>query len=378
MRVAFLLERFPAVSETFIVTQLAALERAGHEVSVISQHRPRPDEPMHEELLRSGILERTHYVDGPLEADSSLPVSEVPLTVGRHDVLHAHFGPNARRFLFARAQAGAPLVVTFHGYDFSSEPRRLGTSMYERLFERADAVTVPSEHMWRALTSLGCPPEKLCRVRLAIDVAAMSFRERRPRAGEPLRLVTVGRLVEKKGHEIALRALAAVRPSLGDVRYDLVGGGVLGEHLVTLARELGLDDVVTFHGARDSSFVRGVLERGDVFVLASRTAADGDQEGTPVALMEAMASGLPVVSTLHSGITEVVLAGRTGHLVPEGDVDALAGALLTLAREPDSWAALGRAGRDHVLAKYDVGPCTEQLVGVYRLAVEGHAAETAT
>jgi colanic acid/amylovoran/stewartan biosynthesis glycosyltransferase WcaL/AmsK/CpsK len=367
LRVAFLLERFPVLSETFVATQMRGLRHAGHEVDVVSQHRPRAGEPVHEEVAGSALLDRTHYVDAALTPDRLDAVPSVPLAPDRHDVLHAHFGPNARRFAFAKAQADAPFVVTFHGYDYSAQPRAHGAAMYDVLFETADVVTFNCEQARLALERLGCPPRKLARLRMPVVVDEFAFRARRLRPGEPVRVLTVGRLVEKKGHGVALQAIADVARDV-PVRYDIVGGGPLAERLETLVRELGLGGIVGLHGARDSAYVRALLDRAHLFVLASAEAADGDREGTPLALMEAQACGLPVVSTIHAGIPEVVLDGRTGLLVPENEPQALARAIRELIQDPGSWPALGECGRAHVRRVFDTAPCTTELLDVYARA----------
>jgi colanic acid/amylovoran biosynthesis glycosyltransferase len=361
------------VSETFVATQLLELERAGHEVSIISQHRPRTDDPEHDAVRSSTLLHRTTYVAGELEADSLDPRPSISLEPGDNDVLHAHFGPNARRFLFARAQAGAPFVATFHGYDFSAQPVEHGPSMYARLFDVADAVTVNCEHARREVVRLGCRPDRVHVVRVGIDCRAHEFRARRYVPGRPLRILTVARLVEKKGHEIAFRALASARAALPELRYDVVGDGPLAGSLADLVRQLGLQDVVQLHGALRDSDVRRHLARADVFVLASLTARSGDQEGTPVSLMEAQACGIPVVSTHHSGIPEVVQDGRSGFLVEEGDADALSAGLVRMVREHDDWSLLGATGRAHVEAEYDVRVCTAKLVDLYGVALRRYA-----
>ena len=370
LRVAFLLERFPVVSETFLLTEMRGLQGAGHVVDVVSHHRPRRGEPVHDEVADSGLLGRTQYVDAALTPDSLDPVASIPVAPGRHDVLHAHFGPNARRFAFAREQARAPLVVTFHGYDFSAQPRAHGAAMYDVLFETADVVTFNCEHARRALESLACPPEKLARLRMPIMAEEIPFRARHLWPGETVRIVTVGRLVEKKGHAVALEAIADVARDI-PVRYDVVGGGPLAVPLEVLVRKLGLEEVVTLHGRQDSAFVRHLLDEAHLFVLASMEAADGDTEGAPVALMEAHASGLPVVSTRHAGVPEVVLDGQSGLLVPENDPDVLARAIRQLIRDNEDWPTLGAAGRAHVEETFDVAPCTEELLGVYALALSG-------
>jgi colanic acid/amylovoran biosynthesis glycosyltransferase len=377
VNVAFLLDRFPVTSQTFVVTQLLGLERAGHGVTVLSRNRPLAAEPVHEEVRDAALAERAVYLDDVLPADSLEHVLGVPLAPGAHDVLHAHFGTTARRFLFARRQAAAPLVVTFHGYDFSAQPLVHGAGLYDPLFEVADVVTANCRAALAALEDLGCPAGKLRLVPVAVDVSTLPFRPRRRERPGPVRILSVGRLVAKKGHEVALAALAAARSRLPPFTFDVIGDGPLAGPLASLVSELRLDDVVRLHGAQDGTVVRRFLAEADVFLLASRTAPDGDREGTPVSLIEAQAVGLPVVSTRHSGIPEVVAEGG-GVLVREGDPTALADALVRVVEGHESWPAMGAAGRAHVEHAFDIGACTEALVEVYAEAVAGFAPPVAT
>ena len=367
MRVAFLLPRFPVLTETFISTQMEALLERGHEVGVYARVRPVAEEPVHEEVTRSGLLEKTVYLEA-VPPNSLDPVPAAPLAPGSHDVLHAHFGPNARHYLFARAQCRAPLVVTFHGFDFSSAPIQHDLRMYDRLFEIVDRVTYNCERARRRLLDLGCPERSLRPLRMPVDLRSLRFRSRAVGSDEPVRILTVARLVEKKGLEVGLRALAIVRQRF-PIRYDVIGGGPLGDRLDGLARELGLGDVVCFHGPRDSRYVRDRLAEAHLFMLPSMTAADGNEEGTPVSLVEAQACGLPVVSTRHGGIPEVVLDGRSGLLAPEGDAEPLARALEWLLDNRHVWPRFGAAGRAHVAATFDVAVTTDQLMAIYEDAV---------
>ena len=239
---------------------------------------------------------------------------------GRFDVLHAHFGPVANSFRFARALYGAPLVATFHGYDFSVVPRQEGTKVYERLFSVADTVTVNSDYTGQQVIALGCAPDRIHKLHVGVDVGDFHYQERPRSPAEPVRLLTVARMVEKKGIEYALQAVARLRQTYPKLQYDIIGDGPLQPALTRLAGQLGLEQVVVFHGAKDSRFVRERITEAHFFLLPSVTAADGDQEGTPVSLMEAQAAGLPVLSTTHSGIPEVVLDGASGFLVSERDV----------------------------------------------------------
>ena len=208
----------------------------------------------------------------------------------------------------------------------------------------------------------------------ALDVEALPFRERRIAPGEPVRILTVGRLVEKKGIDLGLQAVAALRSRGVELCYDVVGDGPLREPLEEVIRKLRLSDVVRLHGAREGSYVRERLAEAHLFLLPSVTAADGDQEGTPVSLMEGQACGLPVLSTLHSGIPEVVADGQSGLLVPEGDSEALADGLSTLVARADDWPEMGRRGREHVAHEYDLDDWTDRLLTLYDTVIGGHRA----
>ncbi|MGH7342643.1 MAG: glycosyltransferase, partial [Candidatus Rokuibacteriota bacterium] len=294
---------------------------------------------------------------------------------GPYDVAHAHFGPVASDFRFARRVWRAPLVASFHGYDFSSWPRRHGPDVYRDLFATVDAVTGLNAYTMRRVRELGCPPEKLYRMPMGLDPTEFPFRERALAIGEPVRLLTVGRMIEKKGMEFSIRAVAGLVRRHPDVRYEIVGDGPLRPAIEALISELDLERVVVLHGARDAAFVRDRMAAAHLFVLTSVTAASGDQEGQAVVLQEAQACGLPVVTTDHSGLPEAIDAGRSGFLVPERDVDALVDRLEHLVSHPDLWASMGRAGRAYVEARFDNRTLLRELEGLYTELVERQRAD---
>jgi colanic acid/amylovoran biosynthesis glycosyltransferase len=428
MRIALFVESFPKISETFVLAHATGLLDLGHEVTIVASSRAEPDEPRHPEVSRYGLLERTTTVEGPPEsvywelpvhplwsstwtpgATHSVPnalralraaphlaralrcaprlalqtlreseygyqarslsalhrLSSLCSLRGSFDVLHAHFGPVANGFRFARELYGAPLVAHFHGYDFSAWPKRHGAGAYARLFAEADAVIVNSSYSRGRLLALGCPSARLHRIPEPFPVAEFPFRERTLAAGEPVRLLSVGRLVEKKGIEYALDAVAQLRTHWPTLRYDVVGDGPLRSALGVRAAELGLASVVTLHGALPRNAVLALLDRAHLFVMPSVTARDGDVEGQGVALQEAQAVGLPVVATEHNGFPESIVPGRSGLLVPERDAPALARALTDLLSRPASWPEMGRAGRKHVEATYDAPRVCAELVELY-------------
>jgi colanic acid/amylovoran biosynthesis glycosyltransferase len=263
-------------------------------------------------------------------------------------------------------------MVSFHGYDFSSAPLKEGAGMYAKLFETADVVTVNSEFTCTQVQNLGCPPAKLRKMPEGLNPDDFSFHERTTQPGEPIRIVTVARLVKKKGHEFSLRAFAKVREKHPKVHYDLIGDGPLRSNLENLVDQLGLRDDVTFCGACDNVEVRRRMADSHIFVLAS-VSGDGDQEGQGLVLQEAQAAGLPVLATLHGPFPEGILPGQSGYLVPERDAEALAERLSYLVEHPQIWPEMGRQGRAFVAQGFDIRKLNRQLVDLYEEMIDAEA-----
>ena len=200
---------------------------------------------------------------------------------------------------------------------------------------------------------------------MGVDMRAFKYKERTITETEPLKVLTIGRLVEKKGIEYVIRALANVEPFGRTIEYHIVGDGPLRGYLKDLADRVCPDKRVIFHGSCSSDEVRRQLNQAHLFVLASVTAANGDREGQPVSLIEAQACGLPILSTMHAGIPEAVIHGESGFLVPERDVAALADRLRFLIVNSDKWQAMGRSGRKHVENEFSLDKCTDVITSLY-------------
>src|SRR6266699_3238343 len=180
------------------------------------------------------------------------------------------------------------------------------------------------------------------------------------RNSAPLGIRTVGGLVEIKGHEYAIRAVAKMREKIPGVCYDIAGDGPLRRQLEALIGELKLETTVTLRGALDCASIQRLLEQAHLFVLAS-VSVEGDQEGQGLALQEAQAAGLPVIATRHGALPEGMLPGESGFLVPERDVEALAERLSYLAEHLAVCLDLGRRGRIFVEEHYDLRKLSQQL-----------------
>lgn len=377
IKVVLLIDRFPELSETFVRDQALALLEAGFDLEVHAQRAGAGDlDPRLSSRVRyvanepwMGRIERAplpRQVKGRFRDWRARARDRRALDLA--DIVLCHFGPNGlRASRSAKPDRRAQLWTIFHGYDLSSYILSEGRGVYRGLFRRGDRF-LPISELWRAsLIELGCPHDRILLARTGVDCEALPFAARTP--GAVVRILSVGRLVEKKGVEVALRALARLPHEVGDWRYEIVGSGPLLEDLKRLAGDLGLGERVLFVGSLDSAGVRDRLEAADVFLLPSLTAKNGDMEGIPVALMEAMASGACVVSTQHSGIPELVAHGACGLLAQEGDVDDLVAQLERAIAEPALRLALADRARRKVETEFNQKTLQDQLAASIEAAV---------
>jgi glycosyltransferase involved in cell wall biosynthesis len=276
----------------------------------------------------------------------------------------ADYGPTAVAIMEACRVASVPLVARFHGYDAYKHGvlRRLRQD-YMRLFEDAFAVVAVSRHMKEQLIGLGAVGAKVHYIPSGTDMNL--FTPGNP-GGCPPRFLAVGRFVPKKGPLLTLAAFARVAEAWPAARLTMIGDGPLLQASKQTAHVLGIGDKVCLPGPLDHRQVRDVMQRCRAFVQHSVLADDGDAEGTPNAIVEAHASGLPVVATAHGGIVDVVRDEESGFLVREGDVEAMADSMLIVARDPQRAAAMGQIGRRHVEQAFSLERSLELLTGVLR------------
>jgi len=401
MRIGYVLDLFPSVYQTYVLDEVLQLEKAGLEIEVFSLQTPSAAHPQHNRLqqLRAPI----HYFPSPTRAlgeyvrehgaalTGSPPrylqalaqagrrpgrmvllsflrgvyLSRSP-AVRRVQHLHAHFalGANVVAMLAAHL-CGLTFSFTTHAVDLFARPVRLCESL------RAAGFAVTISEYNRGFIARSCGEhlaQKVRVVRAGIDPAAFAV-EQRPTNGKP-RILSVGRLVAKKGHRYLIEALAQLRRRGYDFEAAVVGEGPERPALTRLIDEHGLSAQVRLLGAVAQQAVRQLYAESDVFVLPCIVARDGDRDGIPVSLMEAMASGLPVVSTYCSAIPELVTHGREGLLVEQGDVDGLSAAVGRLLTEATARERLGQAGRERVLREFDVRRNAGELAALFAQTVE--------
>ncbi|QEY32437.1 glycosyltransferase [Synechococcus sp. RSCCF101] len=273
----------------------------------------------------------------------------------RPEVVLAEFGFHAVRLMELVPRTGLPLIVHFRGSDASSRRHfQALAGRYRRLFQLAAAIVVKSEPMRERLLALAGPEAGRLRVLVSPSGADPELFHGGSPAAAPPTFLAVGRFVAKKGPLQTLEAFAQAAASRPALRLVMVGDGPLLPRCRERAEALGVAGRVSFAGVEPPGRIAERMRRSRALLQHSLTAPDGDQEGSPVVVMEAQLSGLPVVATRHAGIPEVVLDGRSGHLVAEGDVAAMAMAIAQLADDPAAAAAMGACGRERALAHFTV------------------------
>ena len=261
--------------------------------------------------------------------------------------MHIYFGHIAVHLLPLIRAWKNPSIVSFHGADVMVDMNK--PAYREATLQMLDAVTlvlVRSESLRRAVVDLGCDPEKIEIQRTGIPLEEFPFRDRAvPKNGE-WRFVQAGRLIEKKGLPVTLRAFSTFLKQHPNATLTIAGEGPLLPELQRFARELGIADRVSFTGFVSQEQLREIYYRSHIFLHPSQTGRDGNQEGIPNSMLEAMATGLPVFATEHGGIPEAIENGVSGVLVPERDDEALARALLNAAQDPGFLSRIGHAGAE--------------------------------
>lgn len=282
------------------------------------------------------------------------------------DTVHAHFGTVAAALMDVCRELNIPLVVTFHGFDATAVPYRW-PGYKEKLhdvFRYASGVLAISQFVKEQLQQLGCPQDKLFVSYLGVPANDFHFEDRRNRSGK-IRFLHLGRIVEKKGVPDLARAFVMAFPQVADVELTIIGSGEEENEVRSLIKDLKPVNTINIKSSILPEQVKEELSNADVFVLNSRKDSQQTTEGLPIGLLEAMAAGLPVVSTVHAGIPEVVENGVNGYLVPEKDISALAEALKKCTVRFRNHE-LGKAASATIYDRFSLSECNRNLVNLYQ------------
>lgn len=402
MKIGFFLLKFPLSSETFVLNQITAFIDMGYEVEIVAMHKG-DLENTHASFNTYQLGDKTRWLltepDGKLaklkfRAGAALQgitraATWKALNVSRYgdearnlilaaicggnpqafqaDVFIAHFGPAGVTAAKLRelGMIRGKIATVFHGVDVSHrDVLARYTPEYQQLFQRGDLM-LPISNLWAGrLKNMGCPPQKIAVSRMGIDMTRFTPRQLKSPAA-PLEIISVARLTEKKGLHVAIEACRQLKEQGVLFRYRILGIGPWERRLRTLIEQYQLDDVIEMPGFKPSHQVKEMLEQADVFLLPSITGRDGDMEGIPVALMEAMAVGIPVISTVHSGIPELVESGKSGWLAPENDAPALAERLAAFSQlDSEQVQPIVQCAREKIEAEFNQLAINKQLASL--------------
>jgi glycosyltransferase involved in cell wall biosynthesis len=409
--VVYLLRSYPRLSQTFVLDEIRALERLGVHLKIvaITDPRERMRQPEVAEVgapvtyleglsplrsitsharvagrfpfryLRTLLLvarskesDRGYHVASRFRCfDHAVVLAELLQQEARRiddpvQHLHAHFAHDpAFVALLVHLLIGIPYSFTAHARDLYQTPTR---SLRARI-ERAEAVVTCCGANGDYLAAMF--PAFASRFRVVhhgLDLGLFPLPEQTPRSDVPL-LMSVGRLVEKKGFADLLEACRRLAQSDRPFRCRIYGSGPLRADLGETARRFGLEDRVSFEGERPRNVIAAELRRADLFVLTPFITDDGDRDGIPNVLVEAMASRVPVVTTSVAGIPELVTDGVDGSVCPPGDVEAIAARIAELLDDPDRRRRYGEAARITVEERFDINDAAEQLARVFGVAI---------
>lgn len=410
LRVAFIVNEFPCISETFILNQITGLLELGHDVRIFAYKNGSSAQRIHDDVAKFKLLDRAKYFPpipkgravrlgkflcillrqifrspvyllkcfslrryGIYEFLNRLFLCE-PLLSENFDIIHCQYGIIGKDWIFLKDITNSKIVTSFRGYDLTQFLQENPASAYEELFRKGDAFFPVCDYFARRLEELGCPKGRIFVHRSGIDTSKFYFQERRM-DGKEIRIFTVGRLVEKKGLQYSIKAVAKLVNQYPAIQYVIAGEGPLRRELENLIQVLGMEKHIHLAGPLTSEEVQELMNKAHIFVLASVTAKNGDQEGTPVSLQEAMATGLPVVSTYHSGIPELVADGKSGFLVAEKDIENLAGKCGYLVSHPQLCVEMGRAGRKFVEQNFEISKLNQKLAEIYKKSMNNLAGQ---
>lgn len=291
------------------------------------------------------LNEKVHYLNEIFSPKEFVKKNNISL-------LHAHHGQLGILLLPFKEATSLPLVTSIRGRDATLAHQPIGyLENMKKLFEQGERFFPVCQYLADRIIEWGCPPEKIRVLYGGVDLSRYHYRA--PSLEGSQNILSVGRLVEKKGHHILIKAFHKIREKFPKATLTVIGGGELQEELLALAKQLKLGDSFQLLNHLHKDKVREYMSNADLFCAASLEAANGDVEGIPNTLKEAMALGVPVISTTHAGIPELITHNHEGFLVQENNVDELAAALEFMLNNRQQWEPFTIAARKKVETHFD-------------------------
>ncbi|BBN98004.1 glycosyltransferase [Sporolactobacillus terrae] len=409
MKILFFVGEFPKLSQTFILNQITGLIDAGHEVTILAKKSG--GAKVHPDVLYYDLLDHVVYYGDSAQSNSRIrkgcafvrafcahgisrvfnknvqgqaplrellampnlvllirKLNQVDLT--DYSVIMAHFGPNgllAQKCIEMGLLRGK-LFTAFHGYDMLRFVKQKGSAAYNDLFRSPSVILPISEHWRRRCIALGAEPSKTVVHHMGIDLLRFDCHPSQPAV--QLFFVSAARLVEKKGLQYAIEAVAQLVKRGYSVRYAIAGDGPLKDKLQEQIERCKMTRHIQLVGWKTQDEWIKLMKDAQVVLAPSVTASDGDMEGIPVQLMEAMAMEKLVVATIHSGIPELIQDGENGYLVPERDAASLAQALEKAIKTPEKWKRITQNARRTIKESFNIQKLNTGLLQLFKNSLD--------
>jgi colanic acid/amylovoran biosynthesis glycosyltransferase len=398
MKIAYVLHEFPKLSESFILNEIVELLKKGHDVQIFSLNHP-CETRTHKEIEEYNLLWQTHYFapellyninpfrfskyfakafihslgtgkisKNELKVDAKLAYFATFMKERNMELIHAHFanmGNVARRL---SKMLGLPYTLTAHAFDIYMDP---DPEELRKVMNDARVVITISEYNWNFLRDKIGVNNRIEVIRCGIDLDKFKPQKNlKDKADDRIRLLTVARLVEKKGLVYLIKAIHRVIKVVPNCELTVIGSGPQYANLQHLVHDPDIESYVQFRGDVSDSELMRYYEGADMYILPCIITADGDRDGIPVGMMEAMAMELPVISTTVSGIPELVEDGTSGILAPPKDEKAIADAIIKLCKDSELRVTMGEEGRKKIEREFNITTEVGKLIGVFETAAK--------
>jgi len=356
-KILFVVHTFPRLTETFILSQMKAFINAGYELSILSRTK---DELalMHQDIVDYNLLMNTTYIDYYDKKNAAI----VGIKMCEYDIVYCQYDRIGCVFadLKEKNDFNGKLVVCVRGWPRKGNRMEDNPIEYARLFQQVDLI-LPVCHFFRnEFIKYGCPPEKIIVHHSAIDCDAIAYKKRDDSKKKVIDILTTARLINSKGLDKGINAIAHLIHKYSNIRYTIIGGGKLYESLKSLIGQYDMREKILLLGWQPHDIVKKALYNADMYVHPSMAC-----EGIPNAIMEAMASGLPVVSTDVNGTPELVRNNQTGIVVESGSIDKLAEGIERLIRDKKLRNLMGLKGRHYVEQEHNIVLENEKLLKLF-------------
>ncbi len=372
MKIIIFTNFFPKISETFTLNRITRLIDSGIDIKIFAIKNPAIVKACEDNFLETIVhpdVDKYHLMDlvqyFPKNSGGFLNYEIIKDAIDRYnpDIVHIQWG-NLGEDLLSNIVFSDPTMVTFHSY-IAPRTWKVVDQGFDAVFKKARFILPVSNYIREGLIKMGCDPAKVIVHHMGVDTKKFSPKQKLET--EIISLLSVGSFIEKKGFQDALQAVGLLpKEILKNIRYHIVGDGPMKDEYLKMIQQYRLENVVSFLGKLTQDKVIEQYQSSDIYLHPSVMSSEGDDEGIPTVIMEAQACGLPIISTMHTGIPEIVKHAESGYLSEEHDIMDLRDNLTKLITDRDKRMKMGECGREIVLDDFNVDKLNHEMIEIYK------------